>query len=115
MRSKRHGKVQKVVLNVGNLFNVHCTLQEIGLTVITGRQRKIRCTWSNEKAKSCQNCEARGRLCVPQIFGTSVSDTVKLTAGQRLRYLENNIENLWTSVRNLESKTGIDISHDVSR
>jgi hypothetical protein len=99
--------VPKVVLNV----SPHFSSEYHNLTYLEGRHRKVRCIWNDERARSCQNCEIRGRSCVPQIYGTSVSDTVRLTAGERLKGLENSVTSLWTTVRQLEDKIGVDTSH----
>lgn len=77
------------------------------LTLQSGRQRKIRCIWS-EGADGCQNCEARGRTCISQVYATGSSDPVKLTSRERIAHLESTVDHLWASLREVEGRVGID-------
>ncbi|QIW99895.1 hypothetical protein AMS68_005413 [Peltaster fructicola] len=77
------------------------------------RQRKIKCIWSETApgqppAEVCNNCEARGRPCVSQVYSSATTDAIRLTSRERIGKLEGMIQNLQASIQRLESRLSLE-------
>lgn len=72
---------------------------------ITGRRRKLRCSWTTEQASKCRRCEERNLECVAQT--ASVSTGTKLSSKDRIGRLESRVDQLTRVLGAIESR----ISH----
>ncbi|KAK0268999.1 hypothetical protein LTR35_015094 [Friedmanniomyces endolithicus] len=63
------------------------------------RQRKIRCLWPSDDAKTCRHCLERRRTCVLQSVAARNPESLRLSSRERIARLEGEIAGLWSYVQ----------------
>lgn len=89
-RSKQCEEGRVLAVNVSYFF--HC--DTVSHTEIKGRRRKIKCTWTSDAARVCQECSEHDRPCASQGAVNNASIGKRSNLKIRIGKLESIIERL---------------------
>lgn len=80
------------------------------LNCVSGRRRKIRCTFNPSRPETCNECRLRGSTCIdqerssedPNAFHGSAQGEQRYSLRERVAHLENTVQDL---VRRLDERS----------